>query len=99
MPARRPGRLADALRPLRADRSPLSRDVRRAPRGTGRRLPGSIRRRLPEPGAFSRRGPAVDLDLPDRGPLGVARLAPPARPDAAVERAAARAAAPALTGR
>ena len=73
LPRRRPRRLARALRPLRADRSPVPGDVRRAARGARGRLPGGVRRGLPQPDALPRRGAAVDLDLPDRRPPRVAR--------------------------
>ena len=93
MPRRRPRRLAHALRPLLADRSPVPGDVRRAAGGARGRLPGSVRRGLPQPDALPRRGPAVDLDLPDRRPSRVALGPAPPRADDAVEPAAARAAA------
>src|SRR6185436_7649518 len=71
----------------------VPRLVRRATRGAGGRLPGGVRRGLPQPDALPRRRPAVDLDLPDRRPVRVAGRAPPARAHDAFEHAAARTAA------
>ncbi len=66
LPPRRPRRVARALRSLRADRLPVPVGVRRPDRGARGRLPGGVRRRLPEPGSVPGRGAPVDLDLSDR---------------------------------